>query len=148
MRRSCKFPILALGLMLVACGPVFDTARFKTDFALGVAAYDAGDYQAAAAYWQPLAARYDLAAMRNMGNLHRQGLGVEKDPQKALAYYEAAAKRGFAPAQYGAAMMYLGNHGVAYNGEKAVIWLTRAAQNGFEPAKAQLKRLQKPRQPF
>ena len=152
MRRACKLPILftclAVTAFASACAPAYDAARFKADFALGVAAYDAGDYAAAAAYWQPLAERYDLAAMRNMGNLYRRGLGVEKDAQKALAYYEAAAKRGFAPAQYAAALMHVSNDGVPYDGEKALMWLTRAARNGFEPAKAQLQRLTMQSQPF
>lgn len=152
MRRACKLPILVIGLALAACAPAcapaYNAERFKTDFAHGVAAYDAGDYAKAARYWQPLAERYDLAAMRNMGNLYRRGLGVEKDAEKALAFYEAAAKRGFAPAQYAAALMHISNDGVAYNGEKAIMWLTRAAQNGFEPAKAQLQRLTVRSQPF
>lgn len=152
MRRACKlsilFTCLAFTALVSACAPAYDAARFRVDFALGVAAYDAGDYAEAARYWQPLADRYDLAAMRNMGNLYRRGLGVEKNPRKALAYYEAAAKRGFAPAQYAAALMHVSNDGVPYDGEKAIMWLTRAAKNGFEPAKAQLRRLQMPSQPF
>lgn len=139
---------MALAACAPACAPAYDAARFKADFAAGVAAYDAGDYAAAADYWHPLAARYDLAAMRNMGNLYRRGLGVEKDAQKALAYYEAAAKRGFAPAQYAAALMHVSNDGVPYDGEKAIMWLTRAAKNGFQPAKAQLQRLTMRSQPF
>ena len=127
--------------MSTACAPAYDAARFERDFAAGVAAYDAGDFKAAAAYWQPLAQRYDVAAMRNMGNLHRRGLGVKQDPQKALAYYEAAAKRGFAPAQYAAAIMHIAKDGLPYNGEKAIFWLTRAAQAGYAPAKTQLQRL-------
>lgn len=148
MRRACKLPILLICLAVTACAPAYNAARFKADFAHGVAAYDAGDYAKAAKYWEPLADRYDLAAMRNMGNLYRRGLGVEKDPEKALAFYEAAAKRGFAPAQYAAAMMHVSNDGVVYNGEQAIIWLTRAAKAGFEPAKAQLQRLKMPSQPF
>lgn len=152
MTDACKrcliFALLAFAAGLAACTPAYDTARFKADFARGVAAYDAQDYKTAAAYWAPLAERYDLAAMRNMGNLYRRGLGVEKDVQKALAYYEAAAKRGFAPAQYAAAMMYVSNDGIAYDGDKAIYWLGRAAKNGFAPAAAQLKRMQMPSQLF
>lgn len=139
---------LAIAGIMTACAPSYDTARFKRDFARGVAAYDAQDYQAAAAYWAPLAARYDLAAMRNMGNLYRRGLGVPKNPEKALTYYEAAGKRGFAPAQYAAAMMYISNDGIAYDGDKALEWFTLAAKNGFVPAQAQIDRLLMPSQLF
>ena len=152
MRRACKLSILftciAFTAFVSACAPAYDAARFRADFGLGVAAYDAGDSGEAARYWQPLADRYDLAAMRNMGNLYRRGLGVEKNPKKALAYYEAAAKRGFAPAQYAAALMHVSNDGVPYDGDKAIMWLTRAAQGGFAPAKAQLQRLTMRSQPF
>lgn len=148
MRRACKLPILLTCLVLTACAPAYDAARFRADFALGVKAYDARDYAKAARYWGPLADRYDLAAMRNMGNLYRLGLGVEKNPVKALAYYEAAAKRGFAPAQYAAALMHVSNDGIPYNGERAIMWLSRAAQNGFQPAQAQLQRLTMQSQPF
>lgn len=136
------------GIILAACIPAYDTARFKRDFALGVAAYDMKDYETAASYWAPLASRYDLAAMRNMGNLYRRGLGVPKNTQTALAYYEAAGERGFAPAQYAAGMMYLSNDDINYDGDKAIYWLSRAAENGFTPAEAEIKRLQMPSQLF
>lgn len=152
MRRACKRLTLmllpAFIALVTACAQPYDSARFKRDFANGVAAYDAGDYAQAAAYWQPLAARFDLAAMRNMGHLYRQGLGVDKDLKKALAYFEAAARRGLAAAQYDAAMLYLSNDTIAYDAQKALGWLAQAAKSGYPPAKAQIKRLQMKSAPF
>jgi len=80
--------------------------EIAADFASGVAAYDAGDYQKAFKIWWEL--RYeDLAAMRNLGMMLRKGVGTEKDPRKAEEIYLRAAEVGMPTAQADLADMYI-----------------------------------------
>jgi len=80
--------------------------EIAADFANGVAAYDAGDYQKAFKIWWEL--RYeDLAAMRNLGMMLRKGVGTEKDPKKAEEIYLRAAEVGMPTAQADLADMYI-----------------------------------------
>ncbi len=134
MTRACKFIAIFICLAITGCAPAVPTQKFDDLFAKGTAAYDAGDYQAARGYWQPLADQYDLAALRNMGHLYRRGLGVAKDPEMARTYYRRAARLGFAPAQFNLAMMYFEADGIAYDGEEARKWLALAAAQNYPPA--------------
>ena len=138
MRAGCKFFVLPVVvpvlLSLAACATPPDTARFKADFDKGLRAYEAGDYQKARTYWQPLADNYDLAALRNLGHLYRQGQGVAKNPKKALSYYKKAAQLGHAPSQTNLAQMYLAGDGIPYDNEKAMVWLKKAAAQDYPPA--------------
>lgn len=138
MRRACKLLMIALMIgtlpVLTACTKPPSTAQFKAAFAKGTAAYDEGDYQTARRHWQPLADNYDLAAMRNLGHLYRNGLGVKRDAKKARDYYHGAAKRGFAPAQYNLARMYFAGNGIIRNADKGMQWLKRAAALNYKPA--------------
>jgi TPR repeat protein len=142
MHTSCKyFALIVLSVtacFLTACATPPTTAQFKIEFAKGVAAYEAGDYQAARALWQPLADNYDLAALRNLGHLYRLGQGVEKNPQKARRYYEKAANFGHAPSQTNLALMYFAGEGVKADSAQAMIWLKKAAAQGYPPAQRQL----------
>ena len=67
MRPACKLLTVSM-LLLAACAPPPDTARFKIDFERGVKAYEAGDYEAARMLWPPLADHDDLAALRSLGH--------------------------------------------------------------------------------
>ena len=104
------FPRLTLALC--ACLAVAGTAQARSsqdiaaDFAKGVAAYDAGDYQKAFQIWWELRFE-DLAAMRNLGMMLRKGQGTAKDPKKAQEIYERAADVGMPTAQADLADMYL-----------------------------------------
>jgi TPR repeat protein len=82
------------------------SAEIAADFAAGVAAYDAGDYQKAFKVWWELRFE-DLAAMRNLGMMLRKGIGTEKDPKKAEEIYLRAAEVGMPTAQADLADMYL-----------------------------------------
>lgn len=143
MARSCKsgsrtLLTVSLLLLLAACAGVPDTQRFKVDFKRGVSAYEAGDYVTARKLWQPLADNYDLAALRNLGHLHRLGQGVEKNPEKARDYYEIAANFGHSPSQTNLALMYFAGDGIQTDSEKGMIWLKKAAAQGYPPAQRQL----------
>jgi TPR repeat protein len=72
--------------------------QLKTTFDAGVTAYDAGDYPKAYKIWHGID-DVDLAAMRNVAMMLRQGQGVAKDPKAAMELYETAAAAGLPTAQ-------------------------------------------------
>ena len=92
-------------LLLAGCaGESADDLR--TTFDSGVAAYDAGDYPKAYKIWSGID-DYDLAAMRNVAMMLRQGQGVKKDPKAAEELLETAAEAGLPTAQADLADMLL-----------------------------------------
>jgi len=136
MRAASKLITFCACLLTLACAPTVTPKSFDAAFAKGVAAYDAGAYEEAFAHWLPLADNYDLAAMRNIGHLYRQGRGVAQNSTKAISYYKRAALIGYAPAQYNLGMMYWQADGVAYDRDEASKWLSLAATQGYAPAMA------------
>lgn len=148
MTDACKWLAAGALALLLGCTPPPDTAAFKAEFAKGTAAYDAGDYQTARKHWAPLAAHYDLAALRNMGHLYRQGLGVARDPEKARRFYEKAARKGFAPAQFNLGLMYVDADGIAADRAKGMAWLQKAANAGYQPAAVHIRLLSQRAVPF
>lgn len=122
-----------LSAALLAAAPA------RADFADGVRAYEAGNYADAYAYWLPIAEKNDVAAMRNIGHLHRWGQGVDKDIQKAMDWYRRAAELGFSRAQANLAAIYLqGEEGVPVNYEEAHKWFAAAAIQGLAVAQYNL----------
>ncbi len=99
-------------------------------FREGVAAYDKGDFTTAFNIWLPLAQQADLAAMRNVALLLREGKGTKRDPVRALWFYEEAGSKGFALAQVNAAFMHLEGDGVPKNLEAAAFWFHAGARAG------------------
>jgi len=104
------FPRLTLALCAcLAMAPMAQarsSAEIAADFATGVAAYDAGDFEKAFKVWWELRFE-DLAAMRNLGMMLRKGIGTQKDPKKAEEIYLRAAEVGLPTAQADLADMYL-----------------------------------------
>ena len=99
-------------------------------FREGVEAYDRGDFETAFKIWLPLAQQSDLAAMRNVALLLREGKGTARDPVRALWFYEDAGAKGFALAQVNAAFMHLEGDGVPKNLEAAAFWFHAGARAG------------------
>ncbi|MBX3508262.1 tetratricopeptide repeat protein [Parvibaculum sp.] len=111
-----------------------NAARFNR----GVAAYDAGDFTRAFEIWLPIAQENDLAAMRNVALLLREGKGVEKDPQRALYFFERAGRAGLVSAQVNTAFMYLNGEGTAQDYKTASFWFHAAAVAGVPAARYNL----------
>ena len=80
--------------------------EIAADFATGVAAYDAGDFEKAFKVWWELRFE-DLAAMRNLGMMLRKGIGTPKDAKRAEEIYLRAAEVGMPTAQADLADMYI-----------------------------------------
>ena len=83
----------ALLLLAVSAWPA------RADFQAGAEAYSRGDYKAAVDEWLPYAANNDPRALFNLGQMHRLGIGVDKDLVKAEQYYRRAAELGHVGAQ-------------------------------------------------
>ncbi|MGV8998342.1 MAG: tetratricopeptide repeat protein [Parvibaculaceae bacterium] len=99
-------------------------------FRRGVEAYDKGDFETAFKIWLPLAQQADLAAMRNVGLMLREGKGTARDPKRALWFYEEAGSKGYTLAQINAAFMHLNGDGVPKDPEAAAFWFHAASLAG------------------
>ena len=83
---------IVLGIMMfVAAG-----MPARADYALGIIAYEQGDYTAAYENWKRLllAEQGRPAAQYNIGHLFHHGLGVELDLDSARGWYRKAADQG------------------------------------------------------
>lgn len=130
-------PILVAVILLAGCATNI-VAEKASRFDQGVAAYDSGDYQTAYRIWDELAQDNDLAAMRNVAQLLRQGKGVEKNPKRAFKLYQDAADKGLVTAMANVGDMYLNGEGVEKNAEAAAAWYARAATAGLSLAQWKL----------
>jgi tetratricopeptide (TPR) repeat protein len=67
---------------------------------MGKLRYDEGDYSSAFEYWTKAAGMGDIDSHFHLGDLYRNGQGVEKDKKKELYHWEKAAIGGHAAARY------------------------------------------------
>lgn len=98
MRKLLPIMPLLLGLATSACASNTTGTSLKNDFEAGLTAYDAGDYPKAYRIWSAIDDD-DIAAMRNVAMMRRQGLGTAKDPKGAEEMYLRAAEAGLPTAQ-------------------------------------------------
>ena len=125
----CYRPALLSGLVLglvLAVG----AAPLRADFQEGLAAYDAGDFAAAAEAWRPLAEAGDVEAQVALAGLYTSGLGVPTDPTEAARLYRAAAEQGDAVARLNLGDAYSRGAGVPRDPVRAYVWLSLAAEQG------------------
>lgn len=131
------FILLVAFLALGACATA-TVAEKASRFDEGVAAYDAGDFETAYRIWNDLANENDLAAMRNVAQLLRQGKGVAKDSKRAFKLYMEAAEKGLVTAMANLGDMYLAGDGIERNPQAAAAWYARAASAGLSLAQWKL----------
>ena len=131
------FLVLAAAVLTSGCATNI-LAEKASRFDQGVAAYDAGDYPTAYRIWEGLAKENDLAAMRNVAQLLRQGKGVAKDIKQAFKLYQEAADKGLVTAMANVGDMYIAGEGVEKNLEAAAAWYARAATAGLSLAQWKL----------
>jgi hypothetical protein len=92
----------------------------------GFLAAENGEYQKAAAQWQPLAGQGLAVAQFNMALLYHSGSGVAMDEARAVQLYHQAATNGYPYAQeYLAAGYQEGWFGLPKDQEKADYWSQR-----------------------
>jgi TPR repeat protein len=126
MRKLLPIMSLLLALATGACASDTTGTSLKNDFEAGVAAYDAGDYPKAYKIWSAIDDD-DIAAMRNVAMMRRQGLGTAKDPKGAEDMYLRAAEAGLPTAQADLADMLIRGEAGSPDPERALPLLEAAA---------------------
>jgi TPR repeat protein len=82
-------------------------------------------------------------AQKMLGDVYREGHGVDQSYEKAVEYYTMAAEQGYANAQYNVGVMYELGQGVEQSYEKAVKYYTMAVEQGDASAQFNLGRMYK-----
>lgn len=129
--RSIRRLTIGLGLLLAL---TTTTGPAMADLDAGWAAYQRGDYAAAAAIWRPLAEAGDPVAQFNLGFLHHRGEGVPQDYVAAAHWWTNAANQGAIKAQLNLGLAYFNGEGVEQDNEQARYWIELAANAGFPRA--------------
>ena len=101
----------------------------------GLAAYRAGRYREALVGLRPHARRGDPLAQLTLGNIYKNGLGVDKNLAQAARWYYKAAVQGDADAQFSLAVIYFSGAVVSTHEGEATDWLERAAAQGHRCAR-------------
>ena len=76
----------------------------------------------------------DAAAMTLLGELHREGFAVRRDPEAAARWYRLAALKGDRQAQFALGMAHMSGSGVEKSAALAREWLDKAAAAGHAGA--------------
>ena len=90
-----------------------------------LAASRAGNYAAAFAGFQKLAAQNNAAAQYNLGVMYEQGHGMAKNEQLATGWYYKAAQLGHMPSQLKVGLAYDLGKGVVQNKQQAAAKVVR-----------------------
>lgn len=126
MHKLSPIATLLLAFLLIGCASTTTGEGLKNSFESGVTAYDARDYAKAYKIWSSIADE-DIAAMRNVAMMRRQGLGTDKDPKGAEQMYERAAEAGLPTAQADLADMLIKGESGPPDPQRALPLLEAAA---------------------
>ncbi len=126
--------VLAFGCSLTGLVGATDTTLYDK----GLAAYNAGDYEAAYNFTLPLASQGNPAAKNLLGMMYELGKGVPQDLPRSVSYYREGAKQGDPYAQYNLAVSFDSGTGVPQNYREAVRWFRHAAEQGVSAAQYDL----------
>ena len=99
-------------------------------FNIGIAAYEASDYQSAAVIFTELAKSGYINAQYYLAIMLDSGAGVEEDHVQSAMWYMKAASKGHVEAQYNLGIAYAMGEGVAQDMKKSIYWMKKAALNG------------------
>jgi|GEM_PF-1585439 len=125
------FPLMLLPLLPVA----------RADLEAGLSAATRQNWSVARTEFETAAHQGDAAAMVNLGNLYRKGLGVNQDDTEALKWYQRAADQGDRAGQGKLGLSYYFGLGVSIDYGMAAQWFQRAAEQGEPTAQAILAAL-------
>jgi hypothetical protein len=106
-------------------------AAAADEFARGLSAYNAAEYEAAFDAWYPLADEHDAKAQTAIAFLYLKGLGVRQDDVRAADWYRRAAQLGRPEAQFFLGMLYHLGRGVPQNDRLAHVWCEIALTGGI-----------------
>ena len=124
-------------LLATAFLPAFaDEAQDEYD--LGVQAFDAKQYEAAAEHYRKAAELGHSGGQNALGYCYYYGLGVERDYEKAVEWYRKAAEQGNRKAQYNMGVCCASGNGVIKDQVKAAEWYRKSAEQGWANAQFNL----------
>ncbi len=117
-------------LAIAALLSILPTPASGADYAVGLKAYDGGDFAAALAEWLPLAKDGDAKAQHGIALLYETGRGVPAtDDIEAAKWYAEAALQGIAESQANLALMFAEGRGVEQDYARAAdLWQQAAAK--------------------
>ncbi|OAQ23710.1 HCP-like protein [Linnemannia elongata AG-77] len=84
------------------------------------------------------ASQGDKDAQVALGDMYKDGEGVQQDYQVAMDWYVKAADQGFVDAQFNIGMMYDEGKGVPQDFAKAMEWYLKAANQGYPIAQNEI----------
>jgi TPR repeat protein len=124
-----------LALSLALAGFLFlGTGPARADFAAGVAAAQAEDYETAMKEWLPLAEQGVAGAQSGLGDLFSNGLGMERDDAQAYFWHNKAADQGVVRSMFFVGAALAGGQGVEKDMVEGTKWLLLAKRVGFPNA--------------
>ena len=100
------------------------------EYAAGVRAYNAGNFETAILEFQPLVERGHSGAELMLGVMYLRGQGYRQDEGLAAVWMYKAARKGEAGAQLVLGSQLLYGRGVRRDVRQALVWLTLAAESG------------------
>jgi len=134
-RSGMKKNIVFLSLLLLVAGCAAHPLQ------KGIDAFDQGNYDTAAYYWNPLAMQGDMYAQYNLGLLWESGLGATPmDKETASRWYLLSASQGYVDAM----IRYARIQKESGNLDEALPWLNHAARWGSGEAVTMLHELDRP----
>ncbi|MHA1597528.1 MAG: tetratricopeptide repeat protein [Alphaproteobacteria bacterium] len=99
-----------------------------------VAAFKAGEHEAALAALKPLAEDGNALAQNALGYMYRRGLGADKDMLQSMFWYRKAAIQGNAVAQYSLGEITRKEGQTKVQLAAALEWITKAAKQNYADA--------------
>ena len=125
MPEAVRALVLGAGLLLAVPAAAAD------DFARGLPAYNAADYESAFDAWYPLAEENDAKAQAAVAFLYLKGLGVRQDDARAADWYRRSAQLGRPEAQFFLGTLYYLGRGVPQSDQLAHVWCEIALARGM-----------------
>jgi len=110
----------------------------SADMGAAMKAYEAGDYEAAAREFRPLADADNAEAQYRLGLMYDGGMGVAADAKAALEWFQKAAAEGHAEAQRVVGIYHEEGKVVEQNYQRAVRWYAESARQGNAKAQRNL----------
>lgn len=117
-------------------GSIFSSAvtLAKSEYELGLQAFDKGKYVEAFSLIKSSAEKGEVKSQFILSTMYRRGLGVEADEYEGFAWCKKAAEEGHLEAQFQLGLMYLEGEGISEDETEAQNWLWAAADRGYPQA--------------
>ena len=124
----------AVAILIAAFGLVKPATA---EYAAGLQAYNAGNFETAILELQPLVERGHSGAELMLGVMYLRGQGYRQDEGLAAVWMYKAARKGEAGAQLVLGSQLLYGRGVRRNVREALMWLSLAGESGVDSVAAQ-----------